>query len=170
MKIKSHLFEIMQFCFLHSVLLFLYLSVLLKPNFLYKKKRRKEYLVFSCTVTYIKRDSTVQKSSRDSTVQKHWLNRRRHFYPAWATLASWVPRWLFLQLWVLDLWACLVPGLQGPPRCRWRRWNMCSGSPQKSCLQPDSPSASWPACKLKLHEDWRQKEGTCCQGRYGVCY
>ena len=38
MEIKSHLFEIMQFCFLHSVLLFLYLSVLLKPNFLKKWK------------------------------------------------------------------------------------------------------------------------------------
>ena len=36
MEIKSHLFEIMQFCFLHSILLFLYLSVLLRPNFLEK--------------------------------------------------------------------------------------------------------------------------------------
>ena len=38
MEVKSHLFEIMQFCFLHSVLLFLYLTVLLKPNFLKKWK------------------------------------------------------------------------------------------------------------------------------------
>ena len=53
MKIKSRLFEIMQLCSLHSVLLFLYISVLLKRNFL--KKKMKEYLVFSCTVTYVKR-------------------------------------------------------------------------------------------------------------------
>ena len=38
MEIKSHLFEIMQFCFLHYILLFLYLSVLLKPNFFKKWK------------------------------------------------------------------------------------------------------------------------------------
>ena len=37
MDIESHLFEIIQFCFLLSLLLFLYLSVLLKPNFLKKK-------------------------------------------------------------------------------------------------------------------------------------
>ena len=37
MEIKSHLTEIMQFYFLHSILLFLYLLVLLKPNFLKKK-------------------------------------------------------------------------------------------------------------------------------------
>ena len=42
MEIKSHLFEIMQFCFLLSVLLILYLSVLLKPNFLLKKKRKEK--------------------------------------------------------------------------------------------------------------------------------
>ena len=47
MEIKSHLFEIMQFSFLHSVLLFLYISLLLKPNFF---QNMKEYLVFSCTV------------------------------------------------------------------------------------------------------------------------
>ena len=34
MEIKSHLFEIMQLCFLHAILLVQYLSVLLKPNFL----------------------------------------------------------------------------------------------------------------------------------------
>ena len=50
MQIKSHLFEIMQFGFLPDILLFRYLSVLLKPNFL---KKMKEYLVFSRTVTYI---------------------------------------------------------------------------------------------------------------------
>ena len=38
MEIKSHLLEIIQFCFLSSVLLFLYLSVLLKPNSLKKWK------------------------------------------------------------------------------------------------------------------------------------
>ena len=36
MEIKSHLFEIIQFCFLRAVLLFYYLSVLLKPDFLKK--------------------------------------------------------------------------------------------------------------------------------------
>ena len=39
---KSRLFEIMQFCFLHPLLLFLYLSVLLKPNFLNKKKKQRK--------------------------------------------------------------------------------------------------------------------------------
>ena len=64
MEIKSHLFEIIQFCFLHSILLFLYISVLLKPNFLNnnnnnnkkkkeKKKEKKEYLIFSCTATFV---------------------------------------------------------------------------------------------------------------------
>ena len=38
MEIKSHLFEIMQFCLLRAVFLFCYLSVLLKPNFLKKWK------------------------------------------------------------------------------------------------------------------------------------
>ena len=42
MEIKSHLFEIIQFCFLHSILLFLCLSVLLKHDFLYNKKIKKE--------------------------------------------------------------------------------------------------------------------------------
>ena len=44
MEIKSHLFEIMLLCFLHSVLLFYYLSVLLEPNFLKlgKKKKKRE--------------------------------------------------------------------------------------------------------------------------------
>ena len=50
MEIKSYLFEMIQFCFLHSVILFLHLSVLLKPNFL---KKMNEYLVFSCTVKYV---------------------------------------------------------------------------------------------------------------------
>ena len=53
------MFDVMQFCFLYSILLFLYLSVLLKPNFLHthkkkkkeKKKKRKKDLVFSYTVT-----------------------------------------------------------------------------------------------------------------------
>ena len=36
METKSHLFEIMQFGFLPDILLFIYLSVLLKPNFLKK--------------------------------------------------------------------------------------------------------------------------------------
>ena len=67
MEIKSHLFEIIQFCFLHSILLFLYISVLLKPNFLNnnnnnnnnkkrkkkKKEKKKEYLIFSCTATFV---------------------------------------------------------------------------------------------------------------------
>ena len=63
MEIKSHLFEITQFCFLSSILLFLYLSVLLKPNFLHtkkKKKKKKEYLVFSCTVTKCERPQKPQ--------------------------------------------------------------------------------------------------------------
>ena len=42
MEIKSHLFEIMLLCFLHSVLLFYYLSVLLEPNFLKKGKKKKK--------------------------------------------------------------------------------------------------------------------------------
>ena len=51
MDVESHLFEIMHFCFLHYILLFLYLTVLLKPNFL--KKKMKEYPVFSCSVTFL---------------------------------------------------------------------------------------------------------------------
>ena len=53
MEIKSHLFEIMQVCFLQSILFLLYLSVMPKTNFLNnnknnnkkkkkKKKRKKE--------------------------------------------------------------------------------------------------------------------------------
>ena len=38
MEIKSHVFEIMQVCFLHAILLFSYLSVLLKPVFLKRCK------------------------------------------------------------------------------------------------------------------------------------
>ena len=53
MEIKSHLFEIMQFCFVHSILLSLYLSVLLKPNFFNQKM--KEYLVFSCSAVTVRR-------------------------------------------------------------------------------------------------------------------
>ena len=45
MKIKSRLFEIMQLCSLHSVLLFLYISVLLKRNFLKKKERIPGFLM-----------------------------------------------------------------------------------------------------------------------------
>ena len=51
MEIKSHLFEIMQFCFLHSSLLFLYLLVLLKPNFIRKFK----YTWFSHTLSVKKK-------------------------------------------------------------------------------------------------------------------
>ena len=52
MEIKSHLFEMMQFYFLHSVLLFLYLLVLLRPNFLPppQKKKIKVCLVFPYTI------------------------------------------------------------------------------------------------------------------------
>ena len=53
METKSQLFEIMQFCFLQSILFVLYLSLLPKPNFLNNKKTKKEILVFSCTVTVI---------------------------------------------------------------------------------------------------------------------
>ena len=38
MEIKSHLFEIMQVCFLQSILFLLYLSVMPKTNFLNNNK------------------------------------------------------------------------------------------------------------------------------------
>ena len=49
MEVKSHLCQIMQFCFLCSFLLSLYLSVLLRPNFLQKLK----YTWFSYTLSQI---------------------------------------------------------------------------------------------------------------------
>ena len=81
MEIKSHLFEIMQFCLLHSILFFLYLSVLLKPNFLKKKKKKKkkekDYLVFSCTVTFMIKFETASVKRRFPQVtwnlHCHWL-------------------------------------------------------------------------------------------------
>ena len=45
MKTKINLFEIMQFCFVHLILLFAYLSVLLKSHFL---KSDQYSWVFSC--------------------------------------------------------------------------------------------------------------------------
>ena len=47
MEIKSRLFEIMQFCFLGVVLLFYYLSVLLKTHFLKKNVRIPGFLMHS---------------------------------------------------------------------------------------------------------------------------
>jgi hypothetical protein len=43
MRIKSNLFEITQFCLLHFILLFAYLSVLLKPHFLQTNNTNKVY-------------------------------------------------------------------------------------------------------------------------------
>ena len=72
MKTKSHLFEIMQFSFLHSVLPFLYISVLLGPNFFNNKK--KVYLVFSCTVTY-----TVERTNKaENKVRKRRVVGRNY--------------------------------------------------------------------------------------------
>ena len=53
MEIKSHLFEIIQFCFLHSIILFLYLSVLLEPNFLKKKNERVPGFLMHCHICLI---------------------------------------------------------------------------------------------------------------------
>ena len=58
MEIKSHLFQIMRIGFLHSILLFLYLSVLLKPNLLKKKKKRKNTW-FSPALSFIMRQGTL---------------------------------------------------------------------------------------------------------------
>ena len=53
MEIKSHLFEIMQLCFLHAILLVQYLSVMLKPNFLKKKKKVHKNTWFSHAQSHI---------------------------------------------------------------------------------------------------------------------
>ena len=49
MDTKSHLFEIMQFYFLHSILLFFILIKSAETKF---SQKIEEYLVFSYTVTY----------------------------------------------------------------------------------------------------------------------
>ena len=70
MEIKSHLFEKMQFCFLHSILLFLYLSVMLRPNFLKKTTTTtKVYLVFSCTVTFVETSPSKNRSAQSSLTE-----------------------------------------------------------------------------------------------------
>ena len=50
MEIKSHLFEITQFCFLHSVLLFLYFTALLTP-YLKKKKESIPGFLTQCHIS-----------------------------------------------------------------------------------------------------------------------
>ena len=68
-------------------------------------------------------------------------------YLAWATLASWLPCWRLLQLWLPEAWPSLGPWQLRCSLCRWRRrrkWRW--GLPRNCCLLPATASASWPVC------------------------
>ena len=70
MEIKSHLFEIMQFCFLHYIPLFLYISVLLKPIFFSKNERIPGFLMHCHN--YQKDAEPEQWTPKSSTFTMGW--------------------------------------------------------------------------------------------------